>query len=54
MKIIFNREKNGEGAELEVLKGIDFQEYNFRYLIIESWDFKSRKIRIGIRNINKV
>lgn len=29
-----------EGAELEVLKGIDFKCYNFKYMLIEIRDFK--------------
>ncbi|MDE0723330.1 MAG: FkbM family methyltransferase [Alphaproteobacteria bacterium] len=27
-----------EGAELEVLKGIDFETYDFKYMLIECWD----------------
>ena len=28
-----------EGSELNVLKGIDFSQYNFKYLLIEITDF---------------
>jgi len=27
-----------EGAELEVLKGLDFEAYTFKYMLIECWD----------------
>ena len=32
-----------EGSELEVLKGIDFNKYNFKFILIENRDFKKIK-----------
>jgi hypothetical protein len=30
-----------EGAELDVLRGVDFNRYRFRYIVIESRNFKN-------------
>jgi FkbM family methyltransferase len=39
-----------EGVELEVLKGIDYSKYNFKYICIETRDFE--KINNFLTNIN--
>ena len=39
-----------EGAELEVLKGIDFEKYKFKYLLIEVRDLK--KMQLFLKKYN--
>ena len=33
-----------EGAELDVLKGLDFEKYNFKYMVIECRDIKKLRV----------
>jgi len=39
-----------EGAEFEVLKGIDYKKYSFRYLLIETSKFKKLKTFLSHKN----
>jgi len=45
-----------EGAELEVLKGIDFNEYSFKYILVECRDINELETflnKSGYRLIEK-
>ena len=37
-----------EGAEFEVLKGVNFKEFNFRFILVETNYIKKKSFLLGI------
>jgi FkbM family methyltransferase len=43
-----------EGVEIEVLKGIDFKKYSFKYMLIESRDIEKLNLFLSQKNYKLV